>query len=137
MFALPCAVVQGRSRTGLFLKNRFSGKPLRSTPNLRCGEKQASVLLKPAEHMCHLRILALAGLIGAAGLQAYAGGSGLNTIVIANQLSSNSCEVANYYCERRQVPPDNLLRINWAGGNLSWTSADFQTNLLNPLLAML
>ena len=67
----------------------------------------------------------------------WAGGSGLNVVVVANQASSNSCELANYFCERRSVPPDNQLRINWAGGNQSWTSDDFQTNLLNPLLDML
>jgi uncharacterized protein (TIGR03790 family) len=68
---------------------------------------------------------------------AYAGGSGLNTVVIVNQLSSNSCELGNYYCERRQVPPENVLRISWAGGNLDGTTNDFQTNLLAPLLSML
>jgi hypothetical protein len=26
----------------------------------------------------------------------YAGGSGFNTVVVANQTSSNSCELANY-----------------------------------------
>jgi uncharacterized protein (TIGR03790 family) len=45
--------------------------------------------------------------------------------------------VGNYYCERRQVPPENLLRITWPGNNLSWTSGDFQTNLVTPLLAAL
>ena len=70
-------------------------------------------------------------------LNSWAGGSGLNTVVIANQNSSNSLELANYFCERRQVPPDNVLRIAWAGANTSWTSYDFQTNLLTPLLNML
>jgi len=69
-------------------------------------------------------------------LHAYAGGSGLNTIVVVNQTSSNSCELGNYYCEKRQVPPENVLRINWVG-NTNWTSLDFTNNLLNPLLAML
>src|SRR3984957_9906470 len=67
----------------------------------------------------------------------YAGGSGLNTIVIANQTSSNSCELANYYCQLRQVPPQNVLYINWTGGNTLWSSNDFQTNLVTPLLDML
>ena len=67
----------------------------------------------------------------------YAGGSGLNVLVVVNQNSSNSCEVGNYFCERRQVPPENLLRILWSGGNISWTNGDFQTNLINPLLAAL
>src|SRR5262249_30042761 len=61
-------------------------------------------------------------------------GSGLNVVVVANQGSSNSCEVANYYCERRGVPAENLLFINWPGTNTAWTSDGFQTNLLNPLL---
>src|SRR5438105_7304016 len=65
------------------------------------------------------------------------GGSGLNTVVIVNQNSSNSCELGNYYCERRQVPPENLLRIFWSGTNTSWSSSDFQLNLLQPLLTML
>jgi len=81
--------------------------------------------------------LALACLYLGLASRAYAGGSGLNTIVIVNQLSSNSCEVANYFCERRQVPPENVLRINWPGGNTTWTSNDFQITLLNPLFAML
>ena len=66
-----------------------------------------------------------------------AGGSGLNTVVIVNQNSSNSCALANYYCEARQVPPQNVLYINWPGGNTLWTSNDFQTNLVIPLLGML
>ena len=43
-------------------------------------------------------------------------------------------ELGNYYCEQRQVPPDNVLLINWTGGNTCWSSDDFQTNLLTPLL---
>src|ERR1035437_1037195 len=70
-------------------------------------------------------------------LHVEAGGSGLNTVVIVNQNSAQSCELGNYYCERRQVPPENVLRINWGGGNISWSSADFQTNLATSLLAML
>ena len=66
-----------------------------------------------------------------------AGGGGLNTIIIANQASSNSCILANYYCELRSLPPENLLKINWTGGNISWTDSEFFTNLLNPLLESL
>ena len=66
-----------------------------------------------------------------------AGGSGLNTMVVMNRSSSNSCELGNYFCERRQVPPDNVLFLNWIRGSISWSSGDFQTNLVNPLLAAL
>jgi len=63
-----------------------------------------------------------------------AGGSGLNVLVVVNQASSNSCELGNYYCEKRQIPPANVLRINWTGGNISWSSNEFQLYLLSPLL---
>ena len=67
----------------------------------------------------------------------WAGGSGLNVIVVVNQNSTNSVELGNDYCELRGVPPQNLLRLtNWTGGSINWSPADFQTNLLNPLLAM-
>jgi hypothetical protein len=42
--------------------------------------------------------------------QVFGGGSGLNVIVVVNQNSSNSVELGNYYCEKRQVPPQNVLR---------------------------
>lgn len=61
----------------------------------------------------------------------------MNTLVVVNQASSNSVEVGNYYCERRQVPPENLLRVQWSGSNLAWTYLDFQTVLLNPLLDLI
>ena len=73
--------------------------------------------------------------VSAAGL--FAGGSGLNVVVVVNQNSTNSVQLGNYYCERRGVPPQNLLRINWTGGNTAWNRSNFETNLLNPLVAML
>jgi uncharacterized protein (TIGR03790 family) len=70
-------------------------------------------------------------------LQVNAGGSGLNVVVVVNQSSSNSVELGNYYCEKRQVPPQNLLRTTWTGGNGTWTKTDFETVILNPLLSMI
>jgi len=75
-------------------------------------------------------------LVPAAGL--FAGGSGLNVVVVVNQNSTNSVQLGNYYCEKRGVPPQNLLRItNWTGGNVEWTTSDFTNSLVNPLLSML
>jgi uncharacterized protein (TIGR03790 family) len=68
---------------------------------------------------------------------AWAGGSGLNVIVVVNQNSTNSVQLGNYYAERRQIPPQNYLRINWTGGNVEWTDADFATYLYNPFASML
>jgi uncharacterized protein (TIGR03790 family) len=74
--------------------------------------------------------------LSAAGL--FAGGSGLNVVVVVNQNSTNSIQLGNYYCEKRGVPPQNLLRItNWTGGNVQWTTSDFTNSLVNPLLSML
>ncbi|MEK7707481.1 MAG: TIGR03790 family protein [Verrucomicrobiota bacterium] len=66
-----------------------------------------------------------------------AGGSGLNVVVIVNQNSTNSLQLGNYYCEKRGVPPQNVLRINWTGGNVVWTKTDFETLLRAPLNSML
>lgn len=73
----------------------------------------------------------------ALALKLHAGASGLNTVVVINQTSSNSCELGNYYCQQRQVPPQNVLYVNWTGGNTLWASNDLQTNLVTPLLNML
>jgi uncharacterized protein (TIGR03790 family) len=67
----------------------------------------------------------------------WAAGSGLNVVVVVNQNSTNSVQLGNYYCEKRQVPPQNLLRASWPGGNISWLKSDFESVILNPLLAML
>jgi uncharacterized protein (TIGR03790 family) len=68
----------------------------------------------------------------------WAGDSGLNVIVVVNQNSSNSLQLGNDYCERRGVPPQNFFRMtNWTGGSISWQQSDFESYLLNPLLAMI
>jgi uncharacterized protein (TIGR03790 family) len=66
-----------------------------------------------------------------------AGGSGLNVAVVVNQNSTNSIELGNYFCEKRAVPPQNVLRINWTGSAVTWTDTDFDTYLLKPILEML
>lgn len=62
-----------------------------------------------------------------------AGGSGLNTLVVVNQNSSNSLALGNYFVEKRAVPPQNVIRINWTGGNTTWTLADFENVLRTPV----
>ncbi len=84
------------------------------------------------QFICHAAVLAV--LLAAEA--AWAGGSGLNVIVVVNQNSPQSVQLGNDYCERRGVPPQNLLRMTgWTGGSINWTPAEFETNLLNPLLA--
>ena len=47
-------------------------------------------------------------LFCALAVRLWAGGSGLNVVVVVNQNSTNSVQLGNYYCEKRQVPPQNL-----------------------------
>lgn len=65
--------------------------------------------------------------------RAWAGGSGLNTLVVVNQNSADSVALGNYYCEQRQVPADNVVRISWSGGRVAWDAAQFETVLLQPV----
>lgn len=61
----------------------------------------------------------------------------MNVAVVVNQNSPDSLRLANYYCEMRQIPPQNVLRINWAGNLNAWTESDFASVLVNPLMTML
>ena len=58
----------------------------------------------------------------------------MNVLVVANQASSNSCLLANYFCEQRGLPAEHLVRITWPNGNTAWTATDFTNHLLVPLL---
>ena len=70
--------------------------------------------------------------------QVWAGGSGLNVIVVVNQNSTNSVQLGNDYCEQRGVPPQNVFRMTgWTGGAITWNRSNFEAYLRNPLLAML
>jgi uncharacterized protein (TIGR03790 family) len=70
--------------------------------------------------------------------QLWAGGSGLNVIVVVNQNSTNSVQLGNDYCEQREVPPQNVLRVTgWTGGATNWSRSEFEAYLRDPLLAML
>jgi uncharacterized protein (TIGR03790 family) len=71
-------------------------------------------------------------------VNAFAGGSGLNLVVVVNQNSPNSVQLGNEYCAARAVPPGNLFRMtNWTGGSLAWSRSDFEGYLRDPLLAFL
>lgn len=73
-------------------------------------------------------------LFWVAGWCSFAGGSGLNVIVVVNQNSSNSVQLGNLYAERRGVPPLNIIRMtNWNGGRITWSLDDFETVLNQPL----
>jgi uncharacterized protein (TIGR03790 family) len=83
------------------------------------------------------RLLLLFHLLAISLVPLQAGESGLNTIVILNQASRDSLALGNYYCERRAIPPENVLKINWSGGKTVWTDAEFTQHLWTPLMDML
>src|ERR1700758_4573777 len=87
--------------------------------------------------MACCRQLVSFGLLFLSAGQLLAGGSGLNVAIVVNQNSTNSVQLGNYYAERRQIPPQNYLRIIWPGGNTEWTDSDFSSYLYNPLVSML
>lgn len=66
-----------------------------------------------------------------------ASGSGLNVVVVVNTNSADSLQLGNYYCEKRGVPPQNVLRIGWAGDLRSWSRTNLDLVLRRPLEAML
>jgi uncharacterized protein (TIGR03790 family) len=109
----------------------FQGQPKAARRASQLLELLWSMMLFGLRRWCHVGILL--GMNWFTGL-AWAGGSGLNTLVVLNQNSANSVELGNYFCERRQVPPENVLRISWSGGSLDWDVTQFQTNLLQPIL---
>src|SRR4051812_827741 len=83
------------------------------------------------------RGLATLLFIIAVSTRIYGAGSGFNVAIVVNQTSTNSIQLANYYCEQRHIPPQNVIRINWSGSNVEWSRANFESTLLNPLLATL
>src|SRR5580658_8994028 len=88
----------------------------------------------------HLRSRLLCALAAASTASTiWAGGSGLNVVVVINQNSTNSIQLANAYCEQRCVPPQNVLRLTnqWSGGSMSCSVDEFQNELCTPLLDML
>src|SRR5689334_16994130 len=99
-----------------------------STCNSRFRSKRGSELLCWVWMGC---------LLAAFLPRVFAGGSGLNVVVVVNQNSPNSIALGNYYCERRNVPPENVIRINYPVPNTSWNTNAFQSSLISPLLAML
>jgi uncharacterized protein (TIGR03790 family) len=67
----------------------------------------------------------------------WGGGSGFNVAIVVNQSSSNSLELGNYYAERRGVPPQNLIRMDWPGAPTEWTYQSFSNALLEVVRSAL
>ena len=77
--------------------------------------------------------LAVLGLsIGAS--TAGAGGGPENVVLVVNSASWASQTVANHFIQLRQVPPVNVVYLDWHGGFESVSADDFRQKILGPVL---
>lgn len=83
------------------------------------------------------RVLAPLWMLAVPFAPAQAGGSALHVAVVVNSHSADSMALGNYYRERRQLAPQNIVRISWTGSRTDWTRSQCQNLLVNPLLTAL
>ncbi|TWT85379.1 hypothetical protein Pla123a_01860 [Posidoniimonas polymericola] len=63
-----------------------------------------------------------------------AGGGPENVLLVVNQNSSESLTVANYYTRLRQIPPQNVLYLDWQGDPAQISGHTFRDKILKPTL---
>lgn len=63
-----------------------------------------------------------------------AGGGPENVLVVVNTSSWASQAVANHFIQLRQIPPINVVYLEWNGGAESTEGASFRTKILAPVL---
>lgn len=77
--------------------------------------------------------LGLVPLLAWAG-PARAGGGPENVLLVVNARSWASLTVANHYVQLRQIPPSNILHLDWHGSNEGVTVQIFRKSILQPVL---
>ncbi len=65
---------------------------------------------------------------------AQAGGGPENVLLVVNVNSWASQTIANHYAAWRQIPPSNILYVNWRFADEPLTVEDFRRLLLGPIL---
>jgi uncharacterized protein (TIGR03790 family) len=63
-----------------------------------------------------------------------AGGGPENVLVVVNQNSHDSLTVANHYIRLRNVPPVNVVYLDWKGGDAIATGELFREEILKPII---
>lgn len=79
-----------------------------------------------------LAAVAIALLVMPSDLQA--GGGPENLLLVVNQNSQNSLTIANYYVRLRDIPPSNVVYLDWHGGAGNTPSTRFRDEILKPVL---
>ena len=64
-----------------------------------------------------------------------AGGGPENVLLVVNPRRSDSLTVANHYVSLRQIPPSNILYLDWDGSVETITVETFRTRFLEPIFA--
>lgn len=75
-------------------------------------------------------LLALATL--SSDLQASGGPE--NVLLVVNENSQDSLTIANYYVRLRDIPPANVLYLDWQGDAVMTASETFRDQILKPIL---
>jgi uncharacterized protein (TIGR03790 family) len=63
-----------------------------------------------------------------------AGGGPENVLLLVNANSDDSKTIANYYIRMRQIPPQNVVYINWRGGMRATKGDVFRSRILMPAI---
>jgi hypothetical protein len=76
-----------------------------------------------------------AAIVFASNAEMKAGGGPENVFLVVNQRSWASLTVANHYIRLRQIPPSNVLYLDWAGSSETSDILSFREQILRPVLA--
>ena len=81
-------------------------------------------------------ILPLVGHLLLGGV-ALAGGGAENVLVVVNQNSHDSLTIANHYIKFRNIPPLNVVYLDWQGNDSHCTGEEFREQIFKPLITQL
>jgi uncharacterized protein (TIGR03790 family) len=64
-----------------------------------------------------------------------AGGGPENLLLVVNQNSDDSKTIANHYIRLRDIPPTNVLYLDWKGDAITTSSEQFREEILKPIVS--
>ncbi|MEM6798219.1 MAG: hypothetical protein AAF589_01770, partial [Planctomycetota bacterium] len=76
----------------------------------------------------------MAAMVGWAAGPVHAGGGPENVVLVVNELSDDSKEIANHYINRRDIPLKNVVYLPWRGSVEQCKVGQFREEILKPVL---
>lgn len=73
-------------------------------------------------------------LLGVMATRVVAGGGPENVLLVVNANSESSKTIANHYIKLRQIPPSNVLYLDWKGSLATCSGKNFRDRILRPAL---